>query len=592
MKKNLASKELVCIMAATMAAGLLAGCGSGAGSETAATSSAAATSAAAAATSAPAAAATSEAAAAATSAAASASGSGVDSFVPFADKVTLQIPVYDRGKEGIPQVDDNYWTKWVQSQFGDKYNITVKYVPITRSDVMTDYANLAAASNLPTMLMEYDYPKLAQWANDGYLATVDMDQFKTVAPTYYQSMEDNNVLPYSSMNGENYFVMGKSMYYDTVPTWQVFVRMDWLRKIGYDHVPVTRAEQVDAFKKMQDQGICKHPLASYESMVTGLGADQNYNFREFPEDEENWAKYSSIMVYALGEDWDKALLKRENENYNLGFLDPEYYINDADAANAKFINGEGYCWGGYISNTMPVLSSFYEANPDAELAIQPWPTEDDTEGGTTRGFRSNSPFGMIVGFSSQATPDEVKAAEMFLEWLSQPDNLFTMQWGIEGQNFNYDDSKTPVTVADYTGESQMGYNNNQDYWSFITNLRSLGSAEKDLVSQLPTGLPDDFSQEVLDYYNARLDASKAGLSIVDPIYTVAIDAETENSGSLLELYKEYRNKIVMAKTADFESTYKELSQQYLDAGYQSIVDERDQAYKDGNCSKLADNQKK
>ena len=69
----------------------------------------------------------------------SASGAaGVEGFTAFADNVTLKIPVYDRGQAGIPDVKDNYWTKWVQENFGDKYNITVQYIPIGRQQVMQD----------------------------------------------------------------------------------------------------------------------------------------------------------------------------------------------------------------------------------------------------------------------------------------------------------------------------------------------------------------------------------------------------------------------------------------------------------------------
>ena len=84
-----------------------------------------------------------------------------NNWEPFAENVTLRVPVYDRGVEGVPDVTNNYWTQWIQENFGDKYNITVEYVPITRTDVMTSYALLAADQNLPTILMEYDYPKLS-----------------------------------------------------------------------------------------------------------------------------------------------------------------------------------------------------------------------------------------------------------------------------------------------------------------------------------------------------------------------------------------------------------------------------------------------
>jgi hypothetical protein len=49
---------------------------------------------------------------------------------PFAERVKITVPVYDRSKEGYPAVDDNYWTKWIQTNFGDKYNIDVQYVAI------------------------------------------------------------------------------------------------------------------------------------------------------------------------------------------------------------------------------------------------------------------------------------------------------------------------------------------------------------------------------------------------------------------------------------------------------------------------------
>ena len=55
-----------------------------------------------------------------------------NNWEPFAENVTLRVPVYDRGVEGVPDVTNNYWTQWIQENFGDKYNITVEYVPITR----------------------------------------------------------------------------------------------------------------------------------------------------------------------------------------------------------------------------------------------------------------------------------------------------------------------------------------------------------------------------------------------------------------------------------------------------------------------------
>ena len=40
---------------------------------------------------------------------------GMAAWEPFAERVKITVPVYDRSKAGYPAVDDNYWTKWVQS---------------------------------------------------------------------------------------------------------------------------------------------------------------------------------------------------------------------------------------------------------------------------------------------------------------------------------------------------------------------------------------------------------------------------------------------------------------------------------------------
>ncbi|MBP3656266.1 MAG: extracellular solute-binding protein, partial [Clostridia bacterium] len=147
----------------------------------------------------------------------------VPAWEPFAETVTITVPVYDRSKVGYPAVDDNYWTQYIQKEFGDKYNIDVNYVAIPRGDVMTKYSLLIAAEETPTIMMEYDYPKVAQWATDGAMQTIDLEAFKAVAPTYYGKMVENNQLGYTDINGETYFVLSERPYYNTTYTYLTFV---------------------------------------------------------------------------------------------------------------------------------------------------------------------------------------------------------------------------------------------------------------------------------------------------------------------------------------------------------------------------------
>lgn len=515
-----------------------------------------------------------------------------NNWEPFAENVTLRVPVYDRGVEGVPDVTNNYWTQWIQENFGDKYNITVEYVPITRTDVMTSYALLAADQNLPTILMEYDYPKLSTWVNDGYLTSFDMDAFKEVAPNYYARMEADGQIPYTTIGDETYFALASNPNYNINYTWQTFVRMDWLKQVGYDHVPTKRDEYLDAMKKIQEAGLCEHPGGG--TMITGLGSDQNHAYREYPFNELDWAMYGDYNIPALGTDANYNLLKRANEDYNSGITDPEYYIIDSETAKANFVNGKSYSYSGYVSASTDFLNAFYDQNPDGKLAITPISSEVDESGEdgivTVPAWRAENPFGMIVGFSNTATDDELKAAWMYMEWLSQPENLYTFQWGIEGENYNLDEDGNPVTVSDYNGDYKQGFNNSKDYWCIVKEKRTFDTVEENIKADTPQDLPQNFTDDIIKYYYDRLAiADQYGLS--DCQFSVVIAAQSEYQNTLGELYKEFRDALTMCKPEEFDAMYEDYAQQYADQGYQEVVDERLEAFQAGNSTRLPENQK-
>ena len=167
-------KALSLLTATAMAATLLAGCG---GSSSSAASSAAAS--------------TAESTASSTAAASTAesTGSYTDYSAGFPENVTIQIPVYDRGFENWNPTD-NYYTRWIQSEFGDKYNVTVKYVAIARSNEVQDFNQMIAAGNAPTIIFHYDMPAAVNYWSEGAEQPIDLDEVAYYAPTYWDNMKD------------------------------------------------------------------------------------------------------------------------------------------------------------------------------------------------------------------------------------------------------------------------------------------------------------------------------------------------------------------------------------------------------------------
>ncbi len=515
---------------------------------------------------------------------------GMAAWEPFAERVKITVPVYDRSKAGYPAVDDNYWTKWVQSEFGDKWNIDVQYVAIPRGDVMTKYSLLIAGGDTPTIMMEYDYPKVAQWANDGAMQVIDLDEFAKVAPTYYGKMVENNQLGYTDINGETYFVLSERPYYNTGYTWRTFVRMDWLRAVGYDHVPTSYAEYSDAINKIIAAGLT-------DQAPLGLGIPSsayvaNFAFHDEDLDEAEWAMHCSLGTASLTWEPTYRLLKRTNAEYHQGWYSTEFDLAEnsggasTDQMQTDFINGKTFSYAGYMAANVNWLTAFYENNPDAELALASAYAVEE-EGVAVARNRADNAFGMIVGFSSYATPDQLKAAWMLMEWMIQPENLFVLENGVEGVTYTMGEDGLPVVDGAYTGEYMLNHNMNIDMTCLVHASKVVGTIEDSIRAVAPQGLPQDFSQAMIDtWYSDTKAIADAGRAYSDPVFAVAIESESEYSATLLSLYQEDYAKLVKCDPAEFDALYEQLCQEYLDAGYQEIIDERLAAYEAGQTTKL------
>lgn len=505
-------------------------------------------------------------------------------MAPFDKNVTITVPVYDRSKEGYPAVDDNYWTRWIQSEFGDKYNVTVKFVAIPRGDVMTKYSLLIAAGDTPTIMMEYDYPKVAQWANDGAMAVIDLEEFRKAAPTYYQAMVDNNQLGNTDINGKTYFVLSERPYYNTTFTYATFCRMDWLKQVGFDHVPQTYAEFIDAVEKIKAAGLADPPLGK---RLFDAAYVVNFAYRDFPVNEAEWAMYSSLDTASLPWYPTYRLLKRNNAEYNKGLYSSEYELDaDGNQEKADFINGKTFQYQGYMSANVDWLTAFYENNSGAELAVASTTAVVEPGVADYPQIRADNPFGMIVGFSSKATPEQLKAAWMYMEWMSQPETLYVLENGVEGVTFNLNQAGLLVVIGDYRGPEMLNHNMNIDMTCVVHASKKVGTIEQTIAALAPQNLPQDFTQALTDnYYELRAIADK-GWAYSDPVFSVAIAAESEYNATLLALWKEYSLLLTKCPEAEFEALYAGLSKRYLEAGYQEIIDERLAAYEAGNTTKL------
>ena len=551
MKKKL-NKAIALGMSAAMAAKLLAGCGGGSSSSVAASSS--------------------EASSTASEAASSeAAGSYTDYSAGFPENVTIKIPVYDRGFEGW-NVTDNYYTRWIQSEFGDKYNVTVQYVSIARSGEVQDFNQMIAAGTAPSIIFHYDMPQAVNYWSEGAMQPIDYDEVAFYAPTYWEKMKDT-INTYGQLDGEHAFIFAERepIYYN----WVTLIRKDWLDQVDLD-VPTSNEEYIEVLKAWKEAGLG----TSNEPLIT-KSFTYFYPWIEEGTSEDELALYLDLNVAPFTWKATENFLRDMNAKYNEGLIDPEFYLTTDDTlAKGKFVSGQCGTYSFYMSNGTDVFSSLLANDPNAEVAVLGSTCSGVVADGYAPHYYEYPHYGMIMGINANAGAEERAATYMFLDWMSQPDNLTYLQHGIEGETYTVDADGIATQIADYDGEAKLSQNNNKDYWCLVQEVMGYGDKEKDLKANTSLLAPEGYEWIIEETY----DICEAGADqgIVTPIFTKAVESTSEYSSDLSTLWQEAYVDCVTCSPDEFDARYAEYSEEYLEAGYQEILDEKQSLIDEGS----------
>ena len=104
--------------------------------------------------------------------------------ITYGEQIELKVPIYQRNGIKDP-IEDNWWTHWVQENFGDKYNIKVTYVPISRTDEVNDFTlKMGSPDTAPDMIFHYDNPQLLAYIDQEFVQEIDEDMVKEFMPDY------------------------------------------------------------------------------------------------------------------------------------------------------------------------------------------------------------------------------------------------------------------------------------------------------------------------------------------------------------------------------------------------------------------------
>ncbi|WP_336773735.1 extracellular solute-binding protein [Paenibacillus sp. MMO-58] len=485
------------------------------------------------------------------------------------EKVTLKVEVFDRGNApaGAGPVTDNFWTQWIQKNFGDPNNIKLEFVPVPRNQEVDKLNVLMATGDAPDLVFTYDMNTIYNYVKDDGLT--DLTPLIENAPNLKKFLGDD-VLNYGIFNGKQYTIPAKRPLQYTQST---YIRKDWLDKLGLPAPTTTEQfyETLKAFKE-KDPGQTGGKLIPYDfsaidsTSITTPFVLVNAFVKKMTE-EEFYSLTTSSYIPELTKPGYKDGLQYLNKFYQEGLINPDFAL-DKDGKQFESDVANGYV-GAFTAlaahpNLMApgkVFDTLKQNVPGAEyIAIDPF---TDEEGKTPKSIYDPIGMHIMIPKTSKHAAEAIK----YLDWMSQSDVLFTLQNGIEGQHYTLENGFPKAITTD---EAKKTFYNNSDI-AIISNGKDFGSIDKDIEAtayQFP-GYEEIAKQSIQN-------ALKDGYTM--PRFDRPIESEIKYGTTLKAKAYEIVVKAILAKPDQFGKIFDDGVAEYMKLGGQAIQDERRAAY--------------
>lgn len=483
--------------------------------------------------------------------------------------VTLKVEIFDRGSAPAGQsATNNYWTKWMQDNFGTPNNIKIEYVPVPRSqEVQKLNVLMASGGDAPDIVFTYDSNLVYKYVQQGGLA--DLGPVLDEHGPNLKAFLGEETLAYGKFDGVQYAIPARRV---SLGKYASFIRQDWLDALNLP-VPQTTEEvynTLKAFKEKDPGNVGKDliPLgfalapASYEPIIwpfikSDLNEEETYTLR----------MQLGSRDYPILTPGHKEAIQFLNKLYNEGLISPDFALDkDKKKMNQDVMNGKVGLFSEDSVNPLlsnPGVARVLQTNvPGAKLK-----PVDPFAGADGKHWKPQYiPAGMyiMVPKSSKRVVEAVK----YLDFMAQKDNYFTIFNGDEGKNHKMENG-IPVLLDNQETKDKMFIGGD---FMIISNGQDLGDPQKnDLLSVVY--LAPEFIED------GKL-ARKISMTDTVPMvrFPKPIQAEVKYGSSLLDKYHELLVKSVLAKPEDFDKTYEQMLSDFMNSGGREIAEERKAAY--------------
>lgn len=496
----------------------------------------------------------------------------------FAETRTITVEVYNRENDGGSDPTNNMYTEYIKQGMLEDHNVQVEFVSVPRWTEVEQINNLLAAGDAPDICVTYDYPTIQTYANMGGVLDLApyLEEYKSELPNLWDWLGEMNL--YWDRDPEEGTVWGIEAKLAVSNRINTFVRQDWLDALNME-APTTKQE----FEEML--------IAFRDNADTLLGADADKMIPYSVSYDVGWRAATLIESFIdpditdrefyvngfddrkLTQEGTKEAIRLLNKWYNEGLLWDDFALygsgdtTEDDMMKAGYVGAFTHNWDYPFRNGEDSINASLQRIVGEDAAFVAVDCFEDKNGNYTKFVPG--PIDRKIFFPS--TNDEPLACMLYLDWISDPEHIEYLQIGDEGVTHNVLEDGAVETVA-ATGEAIQNSGMNIDYTITCNGLK-LADEEKTVKSRSHNYAGIDASiVEVADRI-ANTDM-RVGKNV-----NVGAIASEEGMGPVLSEKRDivYDNAVI-APVADFDKVWDQGVQDYLNAGGQAIMDEREEKW--------------
>ncbi len=496
----------------------------------------------------------------------------------FAETKHITVEVYDRGNDGGSDPTNNKYTKYIQDQMLERYNVEVEFVAVPRWTEVEQINNLLAAGDAPDICVTYDYPTIQTYANMGGVLDLSsyVDDNKDILPNLWDWLGETNL--YWDKDPESGTIWAIEAKLATSNRINTFVRKDWLDKLGLAE-PTTKQEFEDML------------IAFRDNAETLLGEDADKMVPYSVSYDVGWRAATLLESFIDPDISDKDFyiygfddrkftepgvkegVRLLNKWYNDGLMWKDFALygsgdtTEDDMMKAGYVGAFTHNWDYPYRNGEDSIQTNLQrmVGEDATyVVIDPF---EDSKGTHTKFVPG--PIDRKIFFP--ATNDEPLASMLYLDFISSPEVIEYLQIGDEGVTHNVlDDGAVEVIAA--TGDDIQNSGFNIDYTITCNGLK-LVDEEQTLKSTAHSYAGIDPAQ--VEHAN---EVANTDLHVGKNVNVGTIEAEEGQGPALSEKKDVVFDNAVIAPSEEFDSVWDAGMEDYLSSGGQAIIDERTEKF--------------